>query len=255
MLYTYENGPEDGPAIVFLHAGGLSSKSWLPVIERLPEFHCLAPDLPEQGQSKAIPYSINGSAQEVAEIIRQRLPGQKAHLVALSLGGPVALTLLRITPELIDHVLLSGSSGHFSRWLSEVGKASIWMYRLYKPDYLIRQTIHQHGIPEEYADLVRDDIAQSLSPDFMRRYMTDLSTWELPEQIESPLLIVVGEQEMKAARSIARGYLKRYPTAQGVLAPNARHAWSLQYPDLFASLVRAWVSDQPIPGEFIAFSC
>lgn len=249
MLYTYETGNPGNPAIVFLHGGGLSSKSWLPVIEKLPEFHCLAPDLPEQGQSKDLPYSIEGSAREVAEIIRHKVPGQKAHLVALSLGGPVAFTLLHRTPELIDHVILSGSSGRVSPFLAGVGKSTVWMYRLFKPDFLVRETIRQQGIPEQYHDLVRDDLKLAISPNFMRRYMTDLATWELPVQIGQPLLIVVGEKEMKAAFSFARGYLKQFPSACGVIAPKAGHAWCLQNPGLFAAMVRAWVTDQPLPAE------
>jgi pimeloyl-ACP methyl ester carboxylesterase len=248
MLFTRESGNPNSPAVVFLHGGGLSSKSWLPVMERLDDFYCLAPDLPEQGQSKAIPYSINGSADGVAEIIRQKVPGKKAHLVALSLGGPVALTLLRTTPELIDHVILSGSSGHFSRWLAELGKSTIWMYRLYKRDYLVKATIKQQGIPDQYADLLREDLYQSISPDFMRHYMTDLALWELPQRVDSPLLLVVGEKELKASFGISRGYLKRYPGSCGVVAAQMGHAWCLQSPELFAGMVRAWVTGQPLPA-------
>jgi pimeloyl-ACP methyl ester carboxylesterase len=250
LLYTYRSGEEKNPAILFLHGGGLGSKSWLPVIERLPEFYCLAPDLPEQGRSTDVPYSISGSAEEVAGIIQTLAPGKKAHLVALSLGGPVALTLLRTHPDLVDHVLLSGSSGHFPRGFTGVGKATIWMYRLYKPETLIRMTLRQHGIPEEYRNLVSEDLKLGMSPAFMRHYMSELGTWELPTRVERPLLLVVGEKEPRAARSIARGYLKRYPSARGVLAPDAKHAWPLQFPDRFAGLVRAWVTDQPLPPEF-----
>jgi pimeloyl-ACP methyl ester carboxylesterase len=250
MIYTYEQGLPAAPAILFLHGGGLSSKSWRPVIERLPEFHCLAPDLPEQGQSAAIPYSIEGSAREVAEIIRQCTPQKKAHVVALSLGGPVAFTLLREAPELVDHVLLSGSSGKFSRFLASIGTSTIWTYKLFSRDYLIRETIKQNGILPEYEELIRDDLRCAISPNFMRHYMTDLGRWEMPETITQPLMLVVGEKEMKAAFGIAKGYLKRYPAAQGWVAPGANHAWSLQFPNLFAALVRAWVTDQPIPKEF-----
>jgi len=250
MLYTHEAGNPQHPSIVFLHGGGLSSKSWLPVIECLSEFHCLAPDLPEQGCSKDIPYSIDGSAREVSEIIRQRCAGQKAHVVALSLGGPVVFTLLRNTPELLDHALISGGSGRISRFLVTIGKSTLWMYRLYKADYLVRETMRQHGIQEQYADLVREDLLQGISPAFMRHYMDALATWELPDAIHNPLLIAVGEKEMKAAYTFARGYLKRFPAARGVVAPNAKHAWCLQFPDLFAELVRAWVTDQPLPKGF-----
>jgi hypothetical protein len=35
MLYTYQSGSPASPAVVFLHGGGLSSRMWQPVIERL----------------------------------------------------------------------------------------------------------------------------------------------------------------------------------------------------------------------------
>jgi pimeloyl-ACP methyl ester carboxylesterase len=79
--------------------------------------------------------------------------------------------------------------------------------------------------------------------------MTDLATWTLPEAIASPLLVMVGQKEMKAAFTFAKGYLKRYPGAAGAVAPNATHAWCLQQPELFADTVRAWVTGQPLPAS------
>ena len=90
MLFTLERGDPSSPAIIFLHGGGLSGKSWQPVIERLPDFFCLAPDLPEQGRSQDIAFSLEGSARHVAEIIRAKAGGRRAHLVGLARwsGGP-----------------------------------------------------------------------------------------------------------------------------------------------------------------------
>lgn len=250
MVHTYETGTPGSEAIVFLHGGGLGGKSWLPVMERLPAYHCLAPDLPEQGSSKHIPYSIAGSAEAVLEVIQSRVPAQKAHIMALSLGGPVAFTLLRTAPERIGSVIISGGSGQISPFLAALGKSTLWLYRFYKRDYLIRETMRMHGIRAEYEPLVREDLLQGISPAFMRRYMTELSAWTLPEKIHNRLLLVVGEQEVKAAFGFARGYLKRFPNAAGAVAPGAKHAWSLQFPDLFAEMVRAWVTGQPLPEGF-----
>jgi pimeloyl-ACP methyl ester carboxylesterase len=250
MLHTYESGNHNAPAILFLHAGGLSGKSWLPVMERLPEFHCLAPDLPEQGLSRAIPYSISRCVSEVAAIIREKVPTQKVHVIALSLGGPVALTLAGAYPQLVDHVLISGGSGQIPRWMVRLAKSTLWMYRLFSPESLIQATLRQQGIPAEYESLVRDDLLQSLDPAFMRNYMDELSTWQLPDCINQPLLLAVGERESRAAFRFARNYLRHYPHAQGLVVPGVRHAWSLQNPDLFANLVRTWVTDSPLPPRF-----
>ena len=54
-LYVRETGSPTNPAIVFLHASPLSGRMWLPQLERLTEFHCLAPDLPGHGQSASLP--------------------------------------------------------------------------------------------------------------------------------------------------------------------------------------------------------
>jgi len=51
-LYVREAGPAGAPTIIFLHGGGLSSAMWQPQLERLHYYHCLAPDLPEQGKSE-----------------------------------------------------------------------------------------------------------------------------------------------------------------------------------------------------------
>src|SRR5947207_13276038 len=109
-LYLREAGPADGPCIVFLHGLWLSSVMWQPQIERLSrEYYCLAPDLPEHGRSTDIGLlTPENSGRVVAELIRERTPRGRAHVVGLSLWGLVALGLLRDAPEVIDHLIVSG---------------------------------------------------------------------------------------------------------------------------------------------------
>ena len=116
-LYTLETGQQGQPAVVLLHGGGLSSKMWQPAIEMLPDFcRILAPDLPEQGQSEGIaPFTLDDTARRVAALIRQRVPGGKAHVVGLSLGGAVVLTLLHLAPEVVDRALVTGTAAVLSR--------------------------------------------------------------------------------------------------------------------------------------------
>jgi pimeloyl-ACP methyl ester carboxylesterase len=250
MIYTFESGSQGNPPVLFLHGGGLSSRAWEPVISLLGEFHCLAPDLPEQGRSREIPYSIEGSANAVAEIIHQRVSGGKAHIVAHSLGGPVAFTLLRLAPELVLSTLISGCSGQVPRWMARVGIWSLWSVKLFKPETLIQATLRQQNIPQKYEDLVREDLRIGMDPGFSRRYMSELADWQLPERVDTPLQLVVGEKEARAAFGFARGYLKRFTSARGVAVPGMGHAWCLQDPDLFAAMVRAWVTGQTMPEGF-----
>ena len=50
-LFVRESGPVGAPAIVFLHGGEFSGRSWQPVVERMQRYHCLVPDLPQHGKS------------------------------------------------------------------------------------------------------------------------------------------------------------------------------------------------------------
>ncbi len=251
MLYTYEQGNPSNPPIVFLHGGGLSHKSWKPVVERLPDFYCLVPDLPGHGQSENIPFSLEGSVREVAEIIREKTPDQKAHIVGLSLSGAVVLTLLRLDPVVADHVVLTGSSGRLSKWLVQMSLPLFGIIRFMKPETLVRSTLRQQSIPEKYYNDLYEDIRNSSTVKFLRPVYDELTKLEMPEEISCPLLVCAGEKEPGAAKlygQISLYPLRKYPSARGVIMPNGGHVWALQFPDVFAQMVRAWVTDRPLPS-------
>ena len=108
MLFTYTTGESIAPAIVFLHGGGLSGRQWQPQMERLSDYYCLAPDLPEQGKSLHIgPFHLEDAARRVVELINERVPSKRAHLVGLSLGADLALAITQIAPASVDHVIAS----------------------------------------------------------------------------------------------------------------------------------------------------
>lgn len=251
MIHTYKTGNPLHPAIVFLHGGGLSSKSWYPVIEQLPDFYCLAPDLPGHGLNREISFSLDDSAQKVIEVIRSLVPGQKAHLVGWSLGGAVLLRLLHLAPEVVDHVILTGSSGRLPRWLVEMSLPLFTFLRFMKPETLVQSTLRQHGIPAQYRDLLHDDILISNNIEFMRQVYAELTKFEMPQNVSNPLLVCVGETEPGAAKlygAMSLIPLRRYASARGVAMPKGKHAWPLQFPDVFAEMVRAWVTDRPLPA-------
>ncbi len=250
MIYTYETSDPSLPALVFLHGGGLSSKSWYPVIERLPDFYCLAPDLPGHGQSKDSPFTLENSAQAVAEVIREKVPGGKAHLIGLSWGGAVILTMLRSTPEVAASAILSGSSGQMPRWLVQASLPTLVSLRFFKPETLVKLTMKQQGIPAQYYELLHDDLLSSSRAEFMKPLYLGLAELDPPQEVACPVLVCAGEKDPGASKLYGAVSLRslRYASAQGVLMPKAGHAWPLQAPDVFAEMVRAWVTSGPLPA-------
>lgn len=235
-------------SIVFLHGGGLSGRMWQPVIERLPDFDCLAPDLPEHGQNRHIgPFDLEDAARRTAALIRGQTPNGRAHVVGLSLGGAVALTLARIDPEVADHLMVSGTTAALSKFLAGVSELSLWMLRFYKPDALVRATVKSMRIPAAYEPLFADDLRHSISADFNRALIHALRRQQLPETLASPLLVLVGEHETIPAKQAARTLARIYPQAASRMVPNSGHVWALEDPDLFAETTRAWVRGSPLP--------
>jgi pimeloyl-ACP methyl ester carboxylesterase len=248
MLYTFQSGSPSHPAIVFLHGGGLSSRMWQPVIERLSGFYCLALDLPAHGYScQFSPFNLDEAARGVIETIRQRVPEKRAHLVGLSLGGAVALNTIRLCPDVADHVMVSGASSGLGSLLGRISLSSLWMLRIFKPDSLVKASARQWGIPEQYTSLFHDDLMYATSETFNRTMITCLMEQKMPRQVESPLLVTVGEKETLPAKQAARQLSRLFPSAVVRRVMGMGHVWALQNPDLFASTVRAWVSGSTLP--------
>src|SRR5512146_31795 len=231
MVYTYESGSPASPAIVFLHGGGLSSRMWQPVIERLPEFYCLAPDLPEHGHSASLtPFDLDDAARRVAELIRLHVPGRKANLVGLSLGGAVVLNIARLEPEVAGRMMVTGTAAHLGKFLGQLTLSSLWMLRFYKPETLVKQSAKQWGIPEAYLPLFQEDLLHATSAEFNRTLIENLMRQELPECLPAPLLVTVGEKESIPAKQAARKLTRLYREATGRMVPGMGHVWALHHP-------------------------
>jgi pimeloyl-ACP methyl ester carboxylesterase len=185
MLHLRESGDPSRPGLVLLHGGGLSSRQWEPQFERLDDFHLLAPDLPGHGHSAPMhPFDLDGAAAAVAEAIRARVPAGKAHVAGLSLGGAVALALLRIAPEVVDRPMVTGTAAGLSRPLGNLSLSSLWMLKLYRPEQLVELTIRQQGIPEQYRSLVHDDLLAGSTPAFSAGLIRALMAMRLPAALQ-----------------------------------------------------------------------
>jgi pimeloyl-ACP methyl ester carboxylesterase len=256
-LYVRESGLASAFTFVFLHGGGASGWTWKPVVDQLPDYHCLVPDLPEHGQSMAeIPFSIKDAAARIADLIRSRAHGGRAHVVGLSLGAQITVQLLSTSPKLVDHALISGALVRSIPGISLINATA----RLYMPfrniGFMVRANMRSFGIPAEYfAEFAAD--TRSMTADSFARVTTENATFRIPpglDRVKSPTLIVVGQKELKVMHESARDLLVAIPNAQGRIAANVGHNWSLEAPNLFTQVVRAWINGQPLPQQLVPLS-
>src|SRR5436190_17174467 len=103
--------PPARPTIVFLHGTRLTGASWAAQVAELgTDFHCLTPDLPGHGRAEAVPFTVDGAAEAVADLIAREATDGRALIVGLSLGGYVAMALAARWPERVRGLAISGAT-------------------------------------------------------------------------------------------------------------------------------------------------
>ena len=253
MLKIHETGVAGAPTIVFLHGLGVSSWMWTEQVETLSnDYHCLAIDLPGNGESSELPWgSFANSAVQVADVIRQKAAGGVAHVVGLSLGGYTALHLLATYPEVVVTMIVSGvTTRPFPRpWLVRpivrlVKHALQW-------NWVIRLSAKAMQLPPEVLPLYRRD-NKRLTPQTIQRVYDEVLQIELPAALaeaRNPLLVVAGGKEARLVRESLPDLPRMMKTAVSAIAPDVHHGWNAEAPELFTTMIRCWIASQQLPHE------
>jgi pimeloyl-ACP methyl ester carboxylesterase len=263
-----EHGPANTPTIVFLHGGGGGRWMWQPQVERLRDYHLLIPDLPGHGDSVGTRLtSIDDAANRVAELIRVRAIGGKAHVVGLSLGAQVAVYILAQSPELIDHAFIS------SALLTPLKNA--WLYSPGLLEFLFNISVapfresrwwarvnmkYSGGIPEDFFPQYFELYQKMTVGQFVDVTRVGLNN-RIPEglaQARNPTLVLCGQREYREMHASTRAISGTLPCGEAfqVTYPagvpmRAQHNWSMTHPDLFTRTVKAWIDNEPLPVELI----
>ncbi|MDQ2713589.1 MAG: alpha/beta hydrolase [Chloroflexota bacterium] len=254
-LYVREAGPSNAPGVLFLHGLGLSSAMWQTQFEHLADiYHCLAPDLPECGNSASIgPFTLKDASRRAANVIRERVPGGSAHVVGLSLGGAVALQMLRDEPQVVDRLLISGTARELPAPLDALRRLDEQIFHLLNHELLAEFLLQPYHLPQEYRCLLLSDL-RIVGPQAIEHFLKELTKLRLPRNGgQVPTLIVVGQKEAVVTRQAAHTMSRTLAGARGALVPSAGHFWNREVPDLFTQTVRAWLEDEPLPPKLLLF--
>jgi pimeloyl-ACP methyl ester carboxylesterase len=255
-LTTRESGEAGRPTVILLHGVGNNGSMWADLVAALPDYHCLAPDLPGHGHSRVIGWkSRDESARLVADIIERRASGARAHLVGLSLGGSIALELLSTRPELLDHVIVDGCGAVRSPIAGpmKIGVSAISPFmRIAAVAGLVGRTF---GVkPGEALDAFVAQM-QAVDPGSFRRAFADANDVTITANLLSApcrTLLVAGERELNHVRASNRLLAEHMPNAEARVMPGASHGWGpAQFPDIHRRMVAAWIEDRPLPTELV----
>lgn len=241
-MFIHERGEVGSPAIVFLHGNGANGSMWKKHMALLSEYHCLAPDFPGFGQSGNQEWdSLCATTDEIIQLIKQRTPRPKVHIVGLSLGGSVALTWLGTAPHYVDHAIVDGAGVQIMPGLPLMKLGFRLMQPFMHREFFIRAIARMTKIPVEDYEEFRQGML-SMSPSSFRRAFLQASSMGFPpglEKAENPVLLVAGENEPKVVKESQTYLAGLLPNAVNYVAPHMGHGWLAEAPELHCRMVQA----------------
>jgi len=250
-LFVHESGTPGAPAVLLLHGAGLSHAMWEPQVRDLARFHLLAPDLPGHGKSPDAVFDLGDCVRRLTGIIQERAAGAKAHIVGLSLGGAVGLTLASVNPAAVESLFVSGTSTPLRRVLASLVRLNEPFLRILSPQQQAGLLLLQFRVPRTYRAQVREALGE-FRPAALAGVIRALTEIQIPLDRVPRTLVAVGQRETFLAKRYARRIAQMVPGAAGVMVPGAGHLWNLESPELFSSAVESWITGRELPGRLIA---
>jgi pimeloyl-ACP methyl ester carboxylesterase len=247
QLYVEEHG--EGEPLLFIEGLGQSMWAWreqVPVFAR--SYRTIAFDTRGTGRSYVPdePYGIDELAQDAADV----LDGRSAHVVALSMGGYVALTLALARPELVRSLVLAGTGAGGPDRVprsQEVRDAYAAAIGLPFDEYGRRTSpmTFSHGWTEQNPERFEEILAARLE------YPTPDKTLEAHlqvcygfyargcevERIDAPALVLHGDEDLIVPVENGRMLASRLPNARYVELTGRGHNLPLEDPETFNRLV------------------
>ncbi|HEY5629416.1 MAG TPA: alpha/beta fold hydrolase [Candidatus Limnocylindrales bacterium] len=241
-MHVQESGSPDSPAILLIHGAGQSSREWRAHMERLADFHCLAPDLPGHGRSNRLPMpSLDRLVDSLATLIEARVPAGRAHVVGVSWGANLAQALIRRHPGRVDRVVSDGTPVVWPGGLE--GALALGFYAVILPFLHTRPVLAMFRKIVDPADL---------------RLASRWAYWRAIRQCSAglaaapaapcPTLLVAGEKE-RYIRRCDTALAALMPDAEAWYAPGLDHCWQKEATDLHIRMVEAWCRGEELPAD------
>lgn len=209
-----------GHPVLLLHGWGGNADSFFPVFNHLrSRFEVYALDLPGFGRS-SMPHGVWGVEEYADTVYRflRELKIQRAHLIAHSFGGRVAIVLSALHPEVVGKLVLVNSAGLIpKRGLKYYLR--VYSFKLLKRVYTLLgkdlEPLYERYGSKDYRE------AGELRPIFKRVVNQDLRRY-LP-MIKAQTLLVWGDQDKETPLYFGKVMEREIPNARLIVFEGAGH--------------------------------
>ena len=256
-----EIGKDNSETILFLHTKLLDKWIWKRQKEDYDKyfsrFHCIFLDLPNHGDSKSeTEFSIEKSSNEIAEFINHIIGHKdikRINIVALGIGGSIAIEILNKNPQIIDNLILSGleiadykeiESDSIANGLAKAQSE----YLNEKSDIFITKAyLRYFGISKEYYNDVERILDMSIREE--RIISFESLNYTIPESLKDNkdliekdnVLIIYGTKEDLNCTKSAIDLKNIFINAKLVEIIRGNHLWNIIDSRLFNTIVSDFI--------------
>ncbi|KAM0549550.1 hypothetical protein ACHAPJ_009366 [Fusarium lateritium] len=263
-LYFRSYNDPSPSTIVLIHGLFSCHLEWEHVIPYLSDYHLIVPDLPQHSKSRELgPFSLELGADKVADLIQKHAHNGQAHVVGLSLGGFTTMEIIRRHPQLVKSAFITGATP-FSPW--QVWAAERPNLLHYGLKFVLNSGIYSFsawktGLKDHIQ--LKSEIAANNDWTLVNNAYGGLTKWrqEAVDEVakeDKRILAVAGDQgdNLEGTKELAETFRLhgredgKKSTARVI--KGAIHGWNLQFPELFAEGIIAWVEEKPLPEGFVS---
>lgn len=228
--------------LVFVHGSGDSGEVWQPLIAQLPEYNCVALDLPGHGTLVTEPGPPDMGIEEYAAFVREEMARRgitSPTLIGHSLGGAVVMRLALDTPTVVKRLVVVGSGARL-----RVAQAFLEEARVAGSQGVLAITrvefAESHAAQAEAYHASRPPTAPGMHyRDFAAcdRFdvMADVA------QIVAPTLLIVGANDRMTPPKYAEFLHGQLANSALVVIPDSGHYAQLEQPQAVADAIRNWM--------------
>ncbi len=263
-----EIGEENSETILFLHAKLLDKWIWKRQKEDYDKyfkgFHCIFLDLPNHGDSKSEEeFSIEKSSIEISEFIAHILNHKdikKINIVALGIGGSIAIEILNENPKIIDNLILSGleiadyKESELDSVANGLAKAQSEYLNEKSDIFITKAYLRYFGISKEHYNDVERILDISIRDE--RKIAFESLNYTIPESLKNNeniiekdnVLIIYGSKEDLNCTKSAIDLKNIFINAKLVEIIKGNHLWNIIDYELFNTTISDFIKSGNI-GE------
>ena len=261
-----EIGEENSETILFLHAKLLDKWIWRKQKEGYDRYfygyHCIFLDLPNHGESICEEeFSIEKSSIEISEFISHIINNkgiEKVNIVALGIGGSIAIEILNKNPHLIGTLIISGpeiadyKESESDSIANGLAKAQSEYLNEKSDIFITKAYLRYFGIKKEHYNDMEKILDISINDE--RKIAFESLNYTIPESLKDNkdiiekenILIIYGTKEDLNCTKSAINLKSIFINAKLVEIVRGNHLWNIIDHDLFNTIISNFIRDHYI---------